>query len=191
MVLVRHPSMASLRPLSSPRIPFLNDSNVSRRRLSYDPRLLNVRLLTRLVLAAEFRGPGIHHMEDSGDDYDMDMDHRARPAGGRSGRIILLGDGTEVLTDSADTEMFDNDEEEKDLGSQVNKNGTDPDDSRNTREGTPGPTSASDGAQSQSNSETSPAVTHTEGSEKQSEPSMKAASDTALSKEQQDQLVKS
>ncbi|KAJ6257146.1 hypothetical protein Dda_8032 [Drechslerella dactyloides] len=30
------------------------------------------------------------------------------------GRIIMLGDGTEVLTDSDDTEMFDYDEEEKD-----------------------------------------------------------------------------
>ena len=30
-------------------------------------------------------------------------------------------DGTEVLADSADTEMFDNDEEEKDLSSQVSK----------------------------------------------------------------------
>jgi protein phosphatase 2C family protein 2/3 len=41
---------------------------------------------------------------------------------GRSGgRIILLGDGTEVLTDSDDIDMFDNDEEEKDLASQVDK----------------------------------------------------------------------
>jgi len=30
------------------------------------------------------------------------------------GRIIMLGDGTEVLTDSDDTEMFDYDEEEGD-----------------------------------------------------------------------------
>lgn len=54
----------------------------------------------------------------------MDLDQRA---GGKSGRIILLGDGTEVLTDSADGDMFD-DAEEKDLASQVNKG---------NREGTP------------------------------------------------------
>lgn len=55
----------------------------------------------------------------------MDSD----PKGGRSfgiggykGRIIFLGDGTEVLTDSDDTEMFDNVEEDQDLESQVSKN---------------------------------------------------------------------
>ena len=41
--------------------------------------------------------------------------------GGYKGRIIFLGDGTEVLTDSNDTEMFDNTEEDKDLASQVSK----------------------------------------------------------------------
>ena len=41
--------------------------------------------------------------------------------GGYKGRIIFLGDGTEVLTDSDDTEMFDNTEEDKDLASQVSK----------------------------------------------------------------------
>lgn len=33
----------------------------------------------------------------------------------------MLGDGTEVLTDSDDTEMFDNADEDKDLESQVSK----------------------------------------------------------------------
>ena len=37
----------------------------------------------------------------------MDMDHRNRNNGGR---IILLGDGTEVLTDAQDSDMFDHDE---------------------------------------------------------------------------------
>jgi len=39
------------------------------------------------------------------------------------GRIILLGDGTEIASssDSADSEMFDHEEEDKDLDSQVNK----------------------------------------------------------------------
>lgn len=41
--------------------------------------------------------------------------------GGYKGRIIFLGDGTEVLTDSDDAEMFDNAEEDKDLASQVSK----------------------------------------------------------------------
>lgn len=45
--------------------------------------------------------------------------------GGYKGRIIFLGDGTEVLTDSDDTEMFDNSEEDKDLASQVSKNSED------------------------------------------------------------------
>ena len=126
-------------------------------------------------------------MEDSGDDYDMDMDHRTRQGGGgRSGRIILLGDGTEVLTDSADTEMFDNEEEEKDLGSQVNKNEAASSEARSEREGTPGPTSASDTHPSAPSSNI-----HTEGSEKQAEPSMKAASDTPLSQEQKDHLAQS
>lgn len=127
-------------------------------------------------------------MEDSGDDYDMDMDHRTKPGGGRSGRIILLGDGTEVLTDSADTEMFDNDEEEKDLGSQVNKSEGGAGESRSEREGTPGPTSAAGSNESHSSHDAS---THTEGSEKQAEPSMKAASDTPLSQEQKDHLEQS
>ncbi|KAG7004690.1 protein phosphatase 2C [Physcia stellaris] len=71
---------------------------------------------------AEFRGPGQrNNFEDSGDDYDMDTDQRTRGVGGRSGRIILLGDGTEVVTDSDD--MFDHDEEDKDLDSQVSKGG--------------------------------------------------------------------
>jgi len=64
----------------------------------------------------------------------MDLDHRFRPSG-TGGRVILLGDGTEIETDGADNEMFDNDDEEKDLDSQVNKFSKD--DAK--REGTPGP----------------------------------------------------
>jgi protein phosphatase 2C family protein 2/3 len=41
--------------------------------------------------------------------------------GGYRGRVIFLGDGTEVLTDSDDAEMFDNSEEDNDLVSQVSK----------------------------------------------------------------------
>lgn len=50
------------------------------------------------------------------------MDQKSKSFGGNQrGRIILLGDGTEVLTDSDDTEMFDRSEEDRDLASQVHK----------------------------------------------------------------------
>ncbi|KAL3424324.1 protein phosphatase 2C [Phlyctema vagabunda] len=72
---------------------------------------------------AEFRGPGVHHnFDDSDSGYDMDSEQKSKGFGGNQrGRIILLGDGTEVLTDSDDTEMFDHSEEDKDLDSQVGK----------------------------------------------------------------------
>lgn len=74
---------------------------------------------------AEFRGPGVHHnFDDSEGDYDNEVqqkDGRNFGIGGYKGRIIFLGDGTEVLTDSDDAEMFDNAEEDKDLASQVSK----------------------------------------------------------------------
>lgn len=92
---------------------------------------------------AEFRGPGVrHNFEDSGDDYDLDLP-RSRGNVGRSGRIILLGDGTEVLTDGDDTEMFDHDDEDRDLESQVTKGlpkfSTGKSEPRNGREDTPAP----------------------------------------------------
>lgn len=50
------------------------------------------------------------------------MDQKSKGFGSNQrGRIILLGDGTEVLTDSDDTEMFDHSEEDQDLASQVSK----------------------------------------------------------------------
>lgn len=71
---------------------------------------------------AEFRGPGVHHrIDDSPDDIDMDLDSRFRPNNGLGSRIILLGDGTELTTEAPDSEMFDNDNEDKDLDSQVDK----------------------------------------------------------------------
>jgi len=75
---------------------------------------------------AEFRGPGVHHnFDDSDSGYDVEMDQKLKSFGGNQrGRIILLGDGTEVLTDSDDTEMFDQGEEDKDLASQVHKGQT-------------------------------------------------------------------
>lgn len=81
------------------------------------------------VSTAEFRGPGVHHNfddNDSGNDYDNESSNKGKSfgIGGYRGRIIFLGDGTEVLTDSDDTEMFDNSEEDKDLASQVSKKST-------------------------------------------------------------------
>ncbi|KAK8116256.1 Protein phosphatase 2C-like 2 [Apiospora sp. TS-2023a] len=73
---------------------------------------------------AEFRGPGVHHnFDDSDSGYDVETGQKSRSfgIGGYKGRIIFLGDGTEVLTDSDDAEMFDNVDEDKDLASQVSK----------------------------------------------------------------------
>ncbi|KAE8445302.1 hypothetical protein EG329_013540 [Mollisiaceae sp. DMI_Dod_QoI] len=69
------------------------------------------------------KGPGVHHnFDDSDSGYDVDMDQKSKGFGSNQrGRIILLGDGTEVLTDSDDTEMFDHSEEDQDLASQVSK----------------------------------------------------------------------
>lgn len=104
--------------------------------------------------AAEFRGPGTHHhFDDSPDDFEMDMDQRTRFLGGRAGRIILLGDGTEILTgnihdDDGDVDMEDRGEaEEADddsddqvpASSQSKPNGEKADERRNTREETPSP----------------------------------------------------
>jgi protein phosphatase 2C family protein 2/3 len=92
----------------------------------------------------------------------MDMDsHRARSfgsAGSSSGlgsRIILLGDGTELSSSEADTDMFDHDEEDLDLDQQIRKGGKveeidsdeegaaeGDDDKRRVREGTPAPSGA-------------------------------------------------
>lgn len=82
-----------------------------------------------MYIIAEFRGPGVHHnFDDNTSGYDNDSNTtesdpkgKSFGIGGYKGRIIFLGDGTEVLTDSDDTEMFDNSEEDKDLASQVSK----------------------------------------------------------------------
>jgi len=55
----------------------------------------------------------------------MELDSRFRPNNGMGGRIILLGDGTELTTEAPDAEMFDNDNEDKDLDSQVGRSKTD------------------------------------------------------------------
>ncbi|KAJ5740906.1 Protein phosphatase 2C [Penicillium malachiteum] len=91
---------------------------------------------------AEFRGPGIRNQfEDQLDDYDLEMD-RSRAFNERAGRIILLGDGTEVIPDHNEEELFDQ-TEDQDLVNQVH-----PTDSiRNDREATPGPQSKNDASQ--------------------------------------------
>jgi protein phosphatase 2C family protein 2/3 len=95
---------------------------------------------------AEFRGPGVRHQfdHDSPDEYELDLDRQSRGFGGRSGRIILLGDGTEVLTDSDDADMFDHTEEDHDSENQIHKGVLDEDSHRGEREGTPAPQSSTE-----------------------------------------------
>lgn len=113
-------------------------------------RQLAVLLLT--YDTAEFRGPGIHHRFDDSptDDFDMDMDQRTRLLGGRGGRIILLGDGREIVTsagedDDDDIDMEDRGEAEEiddadEAKKSTNVNGAN-DTTRSQREQTPGPDS--------------------------------------------------
>ncbi|GIZ44167.1 hypothetical protein CKM354_000737200 [Cercospora kikuchii] len=100
---------------------------------------------------AELRGPGMHHrFDDSPDDYDMDMDQRTRMLG-RGGRIILLGDGTEIVAghggdDDVDmedrvTEVDDASLEETDEEA-VQRNQQKNNEDRSQREGTPAPPAA-------------------------------------------------
>ncbi|KAF7595774.1 Protein phosphatase 2C 2 [Aspergillus hancockii] len=97
-----------------------------------------------MTIIAEFRGPGIRNQfEENPDDYDMEND-RARGFSVRSGRIILLGDGTELVPDQNDEELFNQAEEDRDLPSQVQREL--PDSARKEREGTPGPQSKTDAA---------------------------------------------
>jgi protein phosphatase 2C family protein 2/3 len=51
----------------------------------------------------------------------MDLDPRFKSNNGHGGRIILLGDGTEISTDAPESEMIDQEGEDKDLVSQVDK----------------------------------------------------------------------
>lgn len=99
-------------------------------------------------VTAEFRGPGVrpgarHQFDDSPDDYDPETDNNRRAFGVRSGRIILLGDGTEVHADQDDEELFDATEEEEDKGVQnqvrASTANAGHDTGRSLREDTPGP----------------------------------------------------
>ncbi|KAI8725323.1 hypothetical protein NCS52_00103100 [Fusarium sp. LHS14.1] len=110
---------------------------------------------------AEFRGPGVHHnFEDSDSGYELDPENkggRSFGVGGYRGRIIFLGDGTEVLTDSDDTEMFDNADEDKDLESQVAKNTTSTDSKETVPVAAPGAPAAATTTAPSSTAESKPA----------------------------------
>ena len=86
----------------------------------------------------------------------MDLDHRFRPNSGLGNRIILLGDGTEISTEAPDSDMFDHDDEDKDLDSQVDKfqSETSNGGTRNAREATPGPNQAQETTESPSSVKT-------------------------------------
>ncbi|WEW55687.1 Protein phosphatase 2C 2 [Emydomyces testavorans] len=88
---------------------------------------------------AQFRGPGVRYQfDDSPDEYDPGLD--TRRGGNRPGRIILLGDGTELLTDMGDEDMFEDEDEDKDSNDEYQHDTADSvDTSRVQREGTPGP----------------------------------------------------
>jgi hypothetical protein len=102
---------------------------------------------------AEFRGPGAHNRFDASDEDEyMDMDQRTRLLGGRGGRVILLGDGTEIITGSGDDDDVDMGEAEEvddsDIEEQIKKGqaesssaktNTNGEQDRVQREATPGP----------------------------------------------------
>ena len=97
--------------------------------------------------SAEMRGPEVRRRyEDSGDDFDLDMDQRTRALGGRSGRIILLGDGHhDPSTDSDDHDMLGSEDQDleaqagPDLAGSFDDDDNDFAGARGAREGTPGP----------------------------------------------------
>ena len=117
----------------------------------------------------------------------MDMDQRTRLLGGRAGRIILLGDGTEIVTgqgDDEDVDMEDRGEAEEadsDVEEQVKKgqaeiNG-DLDAARTKREETPAP---STGSQTKSEKKTDSKTKETgepSDTDTPEEPKMKGVSD--------------
>lgn len=90
----------------------------------------------------------------------------------------MLGDGTEVLTDSDDADMFDHSEEDKDTENQVSKGTpatTNTESMRSEREGTPAPSSVQ--------RTESPLSTQTEESDK-APPTFKPLSDGPVNQEE-------
>lgn len=87
---------------------------------------------------AEFRGPPVRHRESGAQEEEDEHEiERLRSFGVRSGRIILLGDGTEVFTEQNDEEMFDRELEDHDADDQLERESFEA--TRSEREGTPGP----------------------------------------------------
>jgi hypothetical protein len=131
----------------------------------------------------------------------MDMDQRTRFIGGRQGRIILLGDGTEISVgnmhdDDGDIDMEDRGEaeeaEDNDPEQVKSEAATNGETSRSTREETPAPSGSLSGR------DTEPADKVEEASKQQekdtgaepSEPKMAAATDSADTKAVAENLEK-
>lgn len=103
------------------------------------------------------------------------MDHRSRSFGGLGGRIILLGDGTELTSSEADSDMFDHDDEDlehdhqqvhKGIAGESDDDEEDADDEiRKQREGTPAPTGAPSEKVTEKPTTESPSSVTTEKSE--------------------------
>ena len=104
------------------------------------------RTLIRYPLA-ENRGPGIGHATNGWDEdnYELDMDQRTRSLGARPDRIILLGDGKEVLTDADEMDQDDNDPEAASHSINEEPQQTEEETkARSVREETPAPESSSE-----------------------------------------------
>ena len=159
----------------------------------WNPPILNESSPADASTVAEMRDPSQrarNRLDDSGDDYDPDLDKPGSGFGGRSGRIILLGNGTEkILTDSGEQEVFEHEDDDRDLENQVNKHdmtaAKETDALRNQREDTPGPPSTSTQGTSESaetsNPFESPSSTTSEKSEPpEMAPTVKSIPESAL-----------
>jgi hypothetical protein len=99
-----------------------------------------------LTLAAEQRGPGIHHnnFEEHGDDMDMHMDmdsSRSATLSRLSRGIILLGDSGTFMSRHGDGDEGDHIDESHDLEAHMLANDEDSEE-RSRREETPAPQAA-------------------------------------------------
>lgn len=133
-------------------------------------------------VTAEFRGPGIRNQfEETPDNYDLEND-RSRGFSVRSGRIILLGDGTELIPEQNDEELFDQKEESRDVTNHLQHHESPDSSARGDREGTPGPQSKNETASKAEESSTaanlseSPSSTHKNSSGSRTEATEKPAS---------------
>ncbi|GAQ10983.1 protein phosphatase 2C homolog 3 [Aspergillus lentulus] len=130
---------------------------------------------------SEFRGPGIRNQfEETPDNYDLEND-RSRGFSVRSGRIILLGDGTELIPEQNDEELFDQRAENRDVTNHLQHESPDSS-ARGDREGTPGPqsknetASKAEGSSTAANLSESPSSTNKNSSGSGTEATEKSAS---------------